>query len=217
MPRRPCATPVPPTLSFSMPKPRLARPGQGGTVKHSRGNYWLRSRTRWPTCCRGASPRTMLPKRSAPLRPPSSTSLRGWRAGRVKRIPRSSPAFSRSPRRRTRASAEPCQPFQARRGVLYVLQRQTVSIRHMQTQADKRNTYRSGPDERGFFGLFGGRFVAETLMPLILELERAYDAAKADPNFRKELAGLNQHYSGRPSPLYFAERLTQHLREVAAA
>jgi len=87
----------------------------------------------------------------------------------------------------------------------------------MQTHADKRNTYRNGPDERGFFGLFGGRFVAETLMPLILELERAYDAAKADPNFRKELAELNQHYSGRPSPLYFAERLTQHLREVAAA
>jgi tryptophan synthase beta chain len=87
----------------------------------------------------------------------------------------------------------------------------------MQTQADKRNTYRSGPDERGFFGLFGGRFVAETLMPLILELERAYDAAKADPGFQKELAELNQHYAGRPSPLYFAERLTQHLREVAAA
>jgi tryptophan synthase beta chain len=87
----------------------------------------------------------------------------------------------------------------------------------MQTQADKRNTYRSGPDERGFFGLFGGRFVAETLMPLILELERAYTAAKADPSFRKELAELNQHYSGRPSPLYFAERLTQYFREVAAA
>jgi tryptophan synthase beta chain len=87
----------------------------------------------------------------------------------------------------------------------------------MQTQADKRNTYRSGPDERGFFGLFGGRFVAETLMPLILELERAYDVARADPSFQKELAELNQHYAGRPSPLYFAERLTQHFREVAAA
>ncbi len=87
----------------------------------------------------------------------------------------------------------------------------------MQTQADKRNTYRSGPDERGFFGLFGGRFVAETLMPLILELERAYDAAKADPSFQRELSELNAHYAGRPSPLYFAERLTQHLRQVAAA
>jgi tryptophan synthase beta chain len=87
----------------------------------------------------------------------------------------------------------------------------------MQTQADKRNTYRSGPDERGFFGLFGGRFVAETLMPLILELERAYDAAKADPSFQRELSELNAHYAGRPSPLYFAERLTQNLREVAAA
>jgi tryptophan synthase beta chain len=87
----------------------------------------------------------------------------------------------------------------------------------MQTQADKRNTYRGGPDERGFFGLFGGRFVAETLMPLILELERAYDAAKADPSFQRQLGQLNAHYAGRPSPLYFAERLTQHLREVAAA
>ena len=87
----------------------------------------------------------------------------------------------------------------------------------MQTQADQRNTYRSGPDERGFFGLFGGRFVAETLMPLILELERAYDAAKADPSFQRELSELNAHYAGRPSPLYFAERLTQHLRHVAAA
>ena len=55
----------------------------------------------------------------------------------------------------------------------------------MQTQADKLNTYRGGPDERGFFGLFGGRFVAETLMPLILELERAYDEAKADPAFQR--------------------------------
>jgi tryptophan synthase beta chain len=87
----------------------------------------------------------------------------------------------------------------------------------MQTQGDKRNTYRSGPDERGFFGLFGGRFVAETLMPLILELERAYDAAKTDPSFQRELSELNAHYAGRPSPLYFAERLTQHLRQVAAA
>ncbi len=72
------------------------------------------------------------------------------------------------------------------------------------------NTYRAGPDERGFFGLFGGRFVAETLMPLILELEEAYRAAKDDPAFREELTRLNTHYAGRPSPLYFAERLTEH-------
>jgi tryptophan synthase beta chain len=87
----------------------------------------------------------------------------------------------------------------------------------MQPPAEKRNTYRTGPDERGFFGLFGGRFVAETLMPLILELERAYAAAKADPSFQRELAELHKHYAGRPSPLYFAERVTQHFREVAAA
>ena len=72
----------------------------------------------------------------------------------------------------------------------------------------KLNTYRAGPDDQGFFGLFGGRYVAETLMPLILELDRAYEAAKADPAFQQELTRLNTHYAGRPSPLYFAERLT---------
>jgi tryptophan synthase beta chain len=81
----------------------------------------------------------------------------------------------------------------------------------------KLNTYRAGPDDRGFFGLFGGRFVAETLMPLILDLGRAYEDAKADPGFQQELDHLNLHYAGRPSPLYFAERLTQHLRETSAA
>jgi tryptophan synthase beta chain len=75
----------------------------------------------------------------------------------------------------------------------------------------KLNTLSSGPDDKGFFGLFGGRFVAETLMPLILDLERAYDAAKRDPAFKAEIESLNATYSGRPSPLYFAERLTQHL------
>ena len=77
----------------------------------------------------------------------------------------------------------------------------------------KLNSYMSGPDERGFFGQFGGRFVAETLMPLILDLERAYAAAKADPAFAKELAYLNTHYAGRPSPLYYADRLTGYFRD----
>ena len=73
------------------------------------------------------------------------------------------------------------------------------------------NSFRTGPDERGFFGIYGGRFVAETLMPLILELEKAYDEAKVDPAFHAELENLNTHYAGRPSPLYYAERLTKHL------
>ena len=73
------------------------------------------------------------------------------------------------------------------------------------------NSFRTGPDERGFFGMFGGRFVAETLMPLILELEDAYEAAKADPEFAKALSFLNTHYSGRPSPLYLADRITKDL------
>ena len=75
----------------------------------------------------------------------------------------------------------------------------------------KPNSYRSGPDERGHFGIFGGRFVAETLMPLILDLEKAYTEAKADPAFQTEMNGYLKHYVGRPSPLYFAERLTEHL------
>ena len=70
---------------------------------------------------------------------------------------------------------------------------------------------RAGPDGRGHFGQFGGRYVAETLMPLILELEQAYTAAKADPAFHAELDDLLNHYVGRPSPLYFAPRLTEEL------
>ena len=72
------------------------------------------------------------------------------------------------------------------------------------------NSYRIGPDERGHFGLYGGRFVAETLMPLILELEAAYETAKSDSAFHAELENLNTHYAGRPNPLYYAERLTKH-------
>ncbi len=73
------------------------------------------------------------------------------------------------------------------------------------------NSLRSGPDMRGRFGDFGGRFVAETLMPLVLEVERAYAAAKADPSFQKELDYYLKDYVGRPSPLWFAERLTKAL------
>lgn len=72
------------------------------------------------------------------------------------------------------------------------------------------NSFRAQPDERGHFGQFGGRYVAETLMPLILDLEREYRAAKADPAFKAQFDGLMKHYVGRPSPLYFAERLTTH-------
>ncbi|MEJ2623326.1 MAG: tryptophan synthase subunit beta [Pseudolabrys sp.] len=79
------------------------------------------------------------------------------------------------------------------------------------------NSYRTGPDERGHFGIYGGRFVAETLMPLILDLEKAYDDAKADPAFQKEMDGHLATYVGRPSPLYFAERFTEHCRSVKTA
>jgi len=78
------------------------------------------------------------------------------------------------------------------------------------TAALRANTFRAGPDEDGHFGIFGGRYVAETLMPLILEVEKAYEAAKASPAFKAELRYYNAHYTGRPSPLYLAERLTRH-------
>ena len=83
--------------------------------------------------------------------------------------------------------------------------------------APQPNSFRTGPDERGHFGIYGGRFVAETLMPLILDLEKAYAAAKADPKFQAEMDGHLANYVGRPSPLYFAERLTQHCRNTKTA
>ena len=78
------------------------------------------------------------------------------------------------------------------------------------------NSFRTGPDERGHFGLYGGRFVAETLMPLVLELEAAYAEAKNDAGFRREMDAYLKDYVGRPTPLYFAERMTEHLRAAGA-
>jgi tryptophan synthase beta chain len=72
------------------------------------------------------------------------------------------------------------------------------------------NTYRAGPDENGYFGLYGGRYVAETLMPLILAVEKAYNECKADPAFQAELDYYLRDYVGRPSPLYYAEPMTKH-------
>ena len=77
------------------------------------------------------------------------------------------------------------------------------------------NSLRTGPDAQGHFGAFGGRYVAETLMPLILELEAAYEAAKKDPSFHTEMDRLLKDYVGRESPLYYASRLTEALREKA--
>ena len=75
----------------------------------------------------------------------------------------------------------------------------------------KVNSYKNGPDKDGFFNIFGGRFVAETLMPLILDLEKEYNIAKKDKDFIKELKYWNKHYIGRPSPLYYASRITKEL------
>lgn len=75
---------------------------------------------------------------------------------------------------------------------------------------DKRNSFQSGPDESGRYGTYGGRFVSETLMPLILDLEAEFEKAKTDPDFWAEMDYLWKYYVGRPSPLYYAERLTEH-------
>ena len=75
---------------------------------------------------------------------------------------------------------------------------------------DLRNSWEQWPDANGRFGEFGGRYVAETLMPLILDLEKEYRAAKLDPAFKAQMDDMWAHYVGRPSPLYFAERMTQH-------
>ena len=79
------------------------------------------------------------------------------------------------------------------------------------SQSPNLNSFRGGPDEDGRFGIYGGRFVAETLMPLNLDLQEKWNEAKTDPEFQRQLADLGTHYIGRPSPLYFAERLTEHL------
>jgi len=76
---------------------------------------------------------------------------------------------------------------------------------------EKPNSFRRGPDDKGRFGIYGGRFVAETLMPLILDLEKAYEDARHDPAFQTEMDGYLKHYVGRPSALYHAERLTERL------
>jgi tryptophan synthase beta chain len=85
----------------------------------------------------------------------------------------------------------------------------------MTNAAPQPNSYRNQPDAQGHFGQFGGRYVAETLMPLVLDLEKHYRAAQADPAFQAQFDDLLEHYVGRPSPLYYAERLTEELRKNA--
>ncbi len=85
----------------------------------------------------------------------------------------------------------------------------------MTNTATQLNSYRNQPDAQGHFGQYGGRYVAETLMPLVLDLEKHYRAAKTDPAFQAQFDDLLEHYVGRPSPLYYAERLTEELRKDA--
>ncbi|WP_288487304.1 tryptophan synthase subunit beta [uncultured Novosphingobium sp.] len=85
----------------------------------------------------------------------------------------------------------------------------------MTVHTPQANSFRNQPDDQGHFGRFGGRYVAETLMPLILDLEKEYRAAQADPAFQAEMDDLLKHFVGRPSPLYYAPRMTDHFRALA--
>ncbi|WP_288415671.1 tryptophan synthase subunit beta [uncultured Novosphingobium sp.] len=85
----------------------------------------------------------------------------------------------------------------------------------MTVHTPQANSFRNQPDDQGHFGRFGGRYVAETLMPLILDLEKEYRAAQADPAFHAEMDDLLKHFVGRPSPLYYAPRMTEHFRALA--
>jgi tryptophan synthase beta chain len=85
-----------------------------------------------------------------------------------------------------------------------------IKYRELLMSNNNLNTFRDQPDEAGRFGIHGGRFVAETLMPLILNVEKAYNKARVDKSFLNEMSYYQKHYIGRPSPLYFAERMTAH-------
>ena len=106
-----------------------------------------------------------------------------------------------------RAARRP--PLARRGGSVHRRERATAGRRPM-NKPDKPNSFRNGPDERGHFGIFGGRFVAETLMPLILELERPTRRPRPTRPSRPRSTSCMTHYVGRPWPLYFAERLTEH-------
>ena len=187
------------SIAYSSTRSRRAMPrAPAVTASPSTGRSWKNS----PRRNRGSCPAGFIPKmsprrlqrrmRRASMSPPGS---KARRAGRT--LPASTP------------SSAPCATTTGRAAAEQGARRVNIPA--------QPNTYRSGPDERGHFGIYGGRFVAETLMPLVLDLEAAYEAAKSDPAFQAELTHLNTHYTGRPSPLYFAERLTEHLREVSAA
>src|SRR5262249_10057864 len=180
---------------------RARPPARAATGLRSIGGFSRTLRSRSLSC----SPADFMPpmsrRRSASLALAASTSRPASRERLAIKIqPRSARSFGprAPPTRRWRSLCAP-----RRCGEPMIIQ--------------QPNSFRTGPDERGHFGLYGGRLVAETLMPLILDLERAYAQAKADPEFGSEMTFHLTHYVGRPSPLYFAERLTAHCRSMKTA
>ena len=161
-----------------------------------------------PGCCRAGSMPGNVGEAVRMTRPPGVDVSSGVEIGAGREGPR--PDRALSSRRRGRPSTRrPGNPPYLR--VAVALDLAAVSCQIAAHDRSSPTPFAPAPTSAAIFGIYGGRFVAETLMPLILELEAAYDAAKKDPAFQAELENLNTHYAGRPSPLYFAERLTEHL------
>src|ERR1700692_539774 len=188
---------------------RALRPARAVSARRSIGISWRTSISPSRSCCPAVSMPAMSRRRCAAPARPASMSPPGSRMHPARRMPTRSAPSSRPP-----ARPPHCRPpsRRARRPPRWAAGDWCVdSVKTEQRMTVQQpNSFRTGPDERGHFGIYGGRFVAETLMPLILELEKAYAAAKADPAFKAEMDGYLTHYVGRPSPLYFAERLTEH-------
>src|SRR6476620_6615800 len=172
-------------------------------ARRSTGRFSRTSMPAFRSCSRADSMRTMSGRRCARHARRASTCPPVSNGRQEKRTRRKSAHSSVRCGRPRLTSFRRHSSSESRRSCV-----RSSKVIHMTVQ--QPNSFRTGPDERGHFGIYGGRFVAETLMPLILELEAAYAKAKADPKFQKEMDGHLANYVGRPSSLYFAERLTEH-------
>ena len=157
----------------------------------------------FPSCYRAGSTPTMCRKLCTLRTRRASTCRRAWSVRRVKRIRiKSRRSFGPHVRRR-RSSLRHLSSWE-------VVYRAAGQVTDPRMTVQRPNSFRTGPDERGHFGIYGGRFVAETLMPLILELEQAYTQAKADPPSRRRWTAILQTMSVGRRRFILLERLTEH-------